>query len=515
MSNLHTADDNDDNVSVTTWNLAASYGTVKDPLVELFFKSVRNVPCTDYRCINIKDKSSIHHNGIKNKSLEDYFDNSWKSDALLTLRFLFYLRDCRKGKGEKALFRSLIRHMRDNNLEKHIIKNLHHIPTFGSWKDISICFFGTKLEQHAVKLIAKQLTQDLKSDVPSLCAKYAPSEGGAIDKKHNAASKISKELGVNLTHYRKKYLTPLRSKLNIVERNMCSKDWASIDYEKVPSIASGKYKKSFKTHDEERYREYIQSVQKGEKKMNTSVLMPYQIVSNYLNCGFVNLDETVEAQWKSFVDGRIDKWPKGVDVMPIVDVSGSMFCCTNNVKPIEVAISLGLLFAKLNSSENYKNTFITFSNNPQFVKIVEGSLYDQVMQLKKADWGMSTNFQAVFDLILNVAKTFNLSQENLPKILLVLSDMQFNGADNGKTNWENINRKYQESGYVRPTIIFWNLQGASIDFPIPDANIKDCALLSGFNDSILYKILEGTLPNPLEIVKEVLNDPRYNVIELA
>lgn len=523
MSNLQTASDD---FNITTWNGAASYSTVNNPLVHLCFKSVRNIPCNDYSSIKVnKDKCqlcSCYLSSCVNKnSIEEYFDKAWSVDPLRTLKFVFYLRDCRQGKGERKLFRALVRHMRESKLETHLIKNLKYIPEYGSWKDISLCFFGTNLESHAVKLIANQLKSDLESDNPSLCAKYAPSEKGAIDKRHKAASKIAAELGVTLTQYRKKYLAPLRAKLNIVERQLCSKKWDDVDYEKVPSIAGTRYKKTFIKHDEIRYKEYLSSVMDGKKKMNTGVLMPHQIVGKYINDSnyVLNKDLTVEAQWVSFIKDRKEKWSEGVDIMPLIDVSGSMYETHDTIRPIDVAVSLGLLFAKLNSSEQYKNKFITFSQTPELVSIKDDSLYEQVTQLSKAGWGMSTNFQAVFDLLLNIAKTFDIPQDKLPKLLLVLSDMQFNEAtrkyySKDKTNWEEINNKYKEAGYERPTILFWNLSGKSVDFPIPDAKVSKCALLSGYNDNILYSILDGKIPNPLEIVKMQLDNDRYSVISL-
>ena len=180
---------------------------------------MRDIPCTDYRCITVKkSQREINFDGASTphgpKTLEEYFDAAWNADPLRTLKFVFYLRDCRGGKGERKLFRALVRHMRENGLAHHLDANLEYIPFFGSWKDISICFFGTEFEERAVQLIANQLRKDIISDHPSLCAKYSPSEGGAVDKRHYAAHKISSALGVSLARYRKRYLVPLRSKLH-------------------------------------------------------------------------------------------------------------------------------------------------------------------------------------------------------------------------------------------------------------------------------------------------------------
>lgn len=520
MGNLLTATTD----AVTTWNGAASHGTVNDPLVELFFKSVRDIPCTDYRCITVKESKKLKR-GKKSKvstytgakSLESYFDAAWTADPLRTLKFVFYLRDCRGGKGERKLFRALVRHMRTRGLVEHLLVNFQHIPTFGSWKDVSVCFFGTDLEARAVQLIADQLRIDKDAEHPSLCAKYAPSENGAIDKKHQASTKIAAALGVSLTRYRKQYLSPLRSKLNVVEQKMCAKEWNEIEYGKVTSIAGSRYKKAFQKHDEQRYTEYLAGVQRGEKKMNVSVLMPYQIVAPYLigsQCRVNTRDETAEAQWTAFVTDRRTKWPADMDILPLVDVSGSMFTGTEP-KPAHVAVSLGLLVSQLNSSQHYRGKFITFSETPQLVSIQGTSLLEQVNSMNCTEWNMSTNLQKAFDLILEIATKSQVPADQMPKILLILSDMQFNQTSNQQTNWDEIDHKYKAAGYQRPTIIFWNLNGNSIDYPVPDATTPNCMLLSGFNDAILYSLLEGTLPNPRDIVHKALDKERYAEIRLA
>jgi len=444
--------------------------------------------------------------------LEDYFWAAWDENPLLAMKFVFYLRDCRGGKGEKKLFRALIRALRESIYDVAVLRNMNAIPEYGSWKDIVTCFFGTHFESQAVELIAKQLTEDFKSETPSLCAKYAPSEGGAVDRKHGAASKVARQMSLTPREYRK-MLSGLRAKLNIVEREMCAKKWETIDYEKVASIAGSRYKDAFSKHDSERYLKFLSDVKSGKAKMNTSVLMPHQIVGPYIRHSTV--DETLEAQWVSFVTGRKKLWPEGLNVLPLVDVSGSM-SMGNTPAPIEVAVALGILFATLNTAPGYANKFITFSNIPEIVELKGASLKEQVDNMGKTTWAMNTNFAAVFDLILKTAKMFNTPQDSMPDVLLVLSDMQFDTADphNTKTNWERIEQQYEEAGYKRPTILFWNLTGRTAEFPIPNAKVPDCGLLSGYSDMILYKILEGSMPTPGEIIADALNDPRYDRITL-
>jgi hypothetical protein len=524
MGNLQTANveiNNDINLtSSTTWNGAISYATINDPLVELFFKSVRGMPCQDYRSIVVKQSKKEkeryqEYSGTSGKSIEEYFNNAWKLDPLRTLKFVFYLRDCRNGRGERQLFRALIRHMRECGKSEHIIANMEHIPTFGSWKDISICFFGTQLEEQAIELIASQLSKEKDNDHPSLCAKYAPTEGGAMDKSHQSSTKIANKLGVTLTQYRKVYLVPQRLRLNIVEREMCRRRWDGIQYEKVPAIAGSQYKSAFIRHDEQRYNEYLKSVQVGKKKMNVGVLMPYQIVSPYIVNGKIsNRDETLEAQWSAFLSDRSSKWPSNTNILPLIDVSGSMFA-NSYPRPVDVAVSLGMTVSLLNSSLQYKGKFITFDSEPQLLSIQGESLIEQVNSITTTPWGSRTNFQSTFNLILNIAMLFKIAPDQMPQILLVLSDMQFDSTDNNNTNWNEIERKYTAAGYVRPMIIFWNLSGKSNDYPVPDASVPNCMLFSGFNDNIMYSLLDGKMPTPQTIAHKAIDHKRYDVIRLA
>ena len=499
--------------NLVTWNGAKSYD-LNDVLVKLFFKSVRDISCQDYRSIAVNPGKKQQVETL-NQDLEKLFDDAWAVDPLRALKFIFYLRDCREGKGEKKLFRALIRHLRVTNRGQHVLENMKHIPLFGSWKDLLLCFLGTEFETQALLMIANQLKIDKGLSHPSLCAKYAPSENGAFDVKHKAARQVAAALGVSLKVYRKKYLTMLRNKLNIVERNMCANDWETIKYETVPSIAGMNYKKAFSKHDESRYAEYLENVKRGKTKMNTAVLMPHQIIAPYLKPSKLQ-DETIEAQWISFLADRKKKLGNSkINVLPLIDISGSMFT-KGHPQAIEVALSLGVLFSQLNNSQQYHRKFISFHTTPELILYPEGSLREQINFINESNVGGSTDFQKVFDLILNTATLSKVPAEDMPQILLVLSDMQFNQASvNTNTNWEMLNSKYEAANYQRPMIIFWNLNGRTIDFPVPDGNISNCMLLSGYNDSIVYSLLDFEAPNPKSIVIKALDADRYNDIALA
>ena len=54
---------------------------------------------------------------------------------------------------------------------------------------------------------------------------------------------------------------------------------------------------------------------------------------------------------------------------------------------------------------------------------MKGTLYQRFQEIRSIPWGGSTNIQATFELILRKAKHANLSQEDMPKRIIIISDM--------------------------------------------------------------------------------------------
>ena len=129
-----------------------------------------------------------------------------------------------------------------------------------------------------------------------------------------------------------------------------------------------------------------------------------------------------------------------------------------------------------------------------------------------ADWGMSTNIEKVFRLILTQAKKNNVSEDMMPTKIMILSDMQFNQAtDRYSKSYDMIEKMYEEEGYKKPSIIFWNLNGRGGNFPV-EFDKEGTALVSGFSPSILKSIIKGKNMTPESILMDTVNDERYGVI---
>tara|TARA_R100000951_G_scaffold23319_1_gene19497 strand:- start:617 stop:1192 length:576 start_codon:yes stop_codon:yes gene_type:complete len=189
---------------------------------------------------------------------------------------------------------------------------------------------------------------------------------------------------------------------------------------------------------------------------------------------------------------------------------------------MDVAISLGLYISERNVGQ-FQDTFITFSARPQ-LQVLNGDLVDRLAQLAQADWGMNTDLEATFKLILDQAVKHRVSQDEMPTKVLILSDMEFDTAL-GKTrgcNWAGISEwnptaqqmikgMYKDAGYEMPDIVYWNIQSRNDNFPT-SVNEMGTALVSGFSPSIMKSVLTCEEFTPYKMMMETIDSPRYEPI---
>lgn len=479
-----------------TLNGALTHSTTGNSCVDLFFKTTRDLDFPTFHLL---------------------LEASRRESLLDTVRLLFHLRDCRGGKGEKRLGIAGLLTLAGSGKEgeQMVCRNLKHLPSFGSYKDL-LRFLGTPLEKDALKILVKQLRKDralLKEhqqppglhQAISLAAKWAPSEGGAEDRQHQAAHKVARLLGCSLEQYRKEYLVPLRKHIKIVETLIVEGRFDEIDFSTIPSIAMDRYKKLFKKRCPERFADYINRVASKETKINVGQLEPHQITKQYLESSYRECLPDVEVQWEHFVE-KTRQSSHINNALAIVDVSNSM-----SGRPLEVATALGLLLATITKGPFHKR-WITFSTRPVLETLRGETLREQLRGMTWAHWEMSTDLIKVFQLILHHALQCNTKPEEMPTTLFIFSDMQFDEACHCQTNFEEIEQLYQAAGYQRPKIIFWNLAATNIDFPVT-SEIKDTALVSGFNPSLFQLFVDGAESiNPTMIMRMAIDAPRYQCI---
>jgi hypothetical protein len=408
------------------------------------------------------------------------FDRAHAENKNLAYKIVFWARDARGGAGEKRFFQIVMEHISKINSYDYDQLAIH-IPEFGYWKDVF------KIENPNENNLNWLKTQLDESPNANLLAKWFPRKGKWFVAMHLYLKMTPKE-------FRKK----LVSMTKVVETQMCNNEWNKINYDQVPSVAMNNYRQSFLRHDDVRYAEYIADVMEGKKKINASVLFPHQLFQAIKKGEDTN---AVEAQWNNLPNYMANSTER---ILPVCDVSGSM-----DGLPMDVSVSLGIYISERNEGI-FKDAFLTFSEKPR-MNYLKGSLYDRMRQLERADWGMSTNLQATFDLILNSAVRESLPTSEMPTKLLIISDMEFDQACHKQTNLNSIRAKYSASGYEMPQIVFWNVNGRLGNVPA-SVNDSGIGLVSGFSPSILKSILQGEIYSPEQLMLDTVDTARYSCI---
>jgi hypothetical protein len=444
------------------------------------------------------------------------FEDAFCENAEYALRILFWARDIRGGQGERRVFRVIMTHLA-NTQPALVAANLSLIPKFGRWDDL-LCLLDTQISERVLWTIAKGLRSE-----DALCGKWMPREKSA---KQRYASMIRKHLKLSSKAYRQ-----LLSRLtSVVETQMCNKEWDSIEYGSVPSVAMNIYKKAFGRNAPAAWEAYVAALESGEAKINSATLYPHQIVTGI---DAVRWDENaapnetvIQAQWDALPNYMLNN-PKRI--LPVIDVSGSMTCCGyggTSVRPIDVSVGLGAYIADRNNGP-FKDYFVTFSNTPELQRLEGKNICEKINNLFRANWGMNTNIQAVFELILKHAASSSATQDEMPNSILILSDMEFdtatttysydwrnpNAAPKSVTTFEAIRAMYAEAGYELPNIIFWNLNAKGGNVPVK-FNEDGTALVSGFSPSILTALLASEDFTPEKIMQNTILCERYDGISL-
>ncbi len=437
---------------------------------------------------------------------------AFAEDANMAMKIIFFARDVRGGLGERRFFRTAIKSLAGIAPDS-INKNIDIISEYGRFDDL-LALFDTPCEQKAFELIKKQLFDDIENKNNgkpiSLLAKWLPSVNTSNQQARILGKKIAKKLGWSEKEYRQK-LAELRKYTDIIENRLREKDY-SFDYEKQTSGAMFKYRKAFMRNDEQRYTEFLNSVERGEKTLNASTLYPYQIVRDILTKGSFSKAEqkSLDLTWKNLYQTE----QSTENAIAVIDGSGSMTWSANgNVRPIDVAISLGIYFAQHNKGE-FANHFITFSMNPRLIEIKGKNIVEQVKYCNTFNECANTNIEKVFDLILNTAIKNRVPQNQLPSKIYIISDMEFDMCaygGNDQTMFDAMTKKYKKYGYKLPNIIFWNVNSRqSGNIPVRMTQ-TGAALVSGATPAIFDMVKSGDI-SPMKIMLDILNSERYGSI---
>lgn len=463
--------------------------------------------------------NQVHYHGNAHTGI-DLYRRAWDEHPYKAMQLAMWLRDCRGGAGNRSGFRKLLFYIGNHNPEWAKV-NLHLIPQVGRWDDLT-ALVGTFCEQSAISYWAEAIQ---KGD--ALASKWAPREKSNKQLYHL----LRKQLKLSPKEFRKL----LAKNTKVVETLMCNRTWYEINYNHVPSVAMARSADAFSKHDEIRFSEWKRSLADPESgnKVHADVLFPHDCIKtlraelgSHLKQGYYSWSrmarDSVEQYEESILaNAQFAALPNYMEktnarIMPICDFSGSMEDTISSnrstlpIMRIDVSMALGLYCSDRVGQDNpFYRKFIPFSDNSRLVDWSKESFSVAVQKYNDGYCG-TTNIEKALDQILDYALMFHATEEQMPTHLLIISDMQFddNTSSEEITAVENCMRKWEEKGYKRPKIVFWNL--AAYKNSPAEYHHKDVALVSGFNPSLLTAVLEGEDFTPMAIMERCI--AKYEVV---
>lgn len=449
------------------------------------------------------------------------FIRAYAENSDIAMKILFFARDIREGLGERRVFRTILHRLAFTHPDS-VKKNISLIAQYGRFDDLLTCL-DTPCEEAALAYLFEQFQADLQhlanGEALSLLAKWLPSINASNAQTIKQAKKMARFFQLSDKEYRQN-LSAMRKSLHLIENHLREQDY-TFDYAKQPSRALFKYRKAFLHNDELRYQAYLDQVKTGQKKMNTSQVMPYEVVQQGLDLfgpryyyGVGAPEVSIDVAQKELLNTIWEQLPNyetTEDTLAVIDTSGSMYFNYKKPIPASVALSLGLYFAQHNQG-SFRNHFIEFSRKPQLIEIKGQTFMDQLEYLATFNEVANTNLEGVFDLILQTALEYELPQTALPAKLLIISDMEFDACvDNHEvTNFEQAKQKFASFGYTLPKVVFWNVASRNNQQPVTQ-NEAGVYLVSGVTPKIFELVVSDAL-NPYQFMLEVVESPRYQPI---
>ena len=451
--------------------------------------------------------------GADQSRIERLFSEAYRAVPLFATKIAFYARDIRGGLGERATFRTIMRYMAQMHPEA-LCPNLDLIGVYGRYDDL-YCLIGTPLEDEMWAAMKAQFEEDRgnleNGKAVSLLAKWIKTADASSAKTRQLGILTARKLGYTVYEF-KRIVRALRRRIGVIETLMTEGRWDEIRYPEVPSRAMMIYRNAFRRHDGERYEQFVNRAAAGQEKIHAGTLYPYDIVEKVaprLGCYFaasaLNTDPALEAQWRQLPDYV----EPGTNALVIADTSGSM-----TGRPMETSVGLAVYFAERNRGA-YHNMFMSFSGTSR-IQILRGeTLAQKIGSINMNDWANNTNLRAAFEHVLEIAVRSRIPQEDMPKSLIVISDMEIDYCgDRDWTFYDMMAERYRRYGYQIPNIIFWNVASRHDVFHA-DKNRKGVQLASGQSAAVFRQVMQTVGMNPVEAMEKIINSERYEAITVA
>lgn len=461
---------------------------------------------TGDKCLDLYSTIGALRNA-ENLRIQRLFGDAYNENPLLATKIAFYARDIRGGLGERRVFRTLLIYMAEYHPEA-LRPNLDLIGVYGRYDDM-YSLIGTPLEDDMWSSMKKQFEEDVQNlhadKAVSLLAKWIKTADASSKETRKLGILTAQKLGYPVYNF-KRIVRALRKKIGIIESLMSAGRWDEIEYSQVPSRAMMIYRNAFAKHDEDRYSTYINKAVNGEAKINASTLYPYDLVEKIFRYSWsrniVTEDMAVEAQWRA-LPNYVEE---GSNALVIADTSGSM-----QGRPLNSAVGLAVYFAERNKGA-YHNMWMSFSSHPHIHLLKGETLAQKLQSIDLKDWSGNTDLKASFELVLDIALTNHVPADEMPKSLIVISDMEIDYC--GNEDWsfyDKMAHKFEKNGYQIPNIVFWNVNSRHDVFHA-DSSRKGVQLVSGQSASTFKNLISCIGMTPVEAMLKTINSERYEAI---
>ena len=446
--------------------------------------------------------------------IESKFAAACKENLELATRLMFYARNVRGGLGERHTFRIMLKWFCRNYTDL-AIANIPNVAEFGRFDDLYE-YLDTPAEKAMWDWVFHRLNDDyekmLANKPISLLAKWLKSINTSSEESRKLARRTMTALGFKTEKQYRKVLARMRDYLSVTEHQMSAQEWAEINYSQVPAYAIKNYGSAFAKHDYERWNAYLNALKNHTKgvKVNASTLYPYDLVRK-IRHGWESYiyDELTEQQWKALPNYVGD----GANVLVMADVSGSMFGYGREAAPIDSSIGLAIYFAQRNHG-TFANLYMTFSRTPEFKTVRATDSLAQAAKDAFRDGGYNTDLDAAFRLVYNTAVRNNVPAEDMPRALVVISDMeidQYMRRNSSLSFVDEWKRRFNTAGYTMPQLVLWNVKARQDTYlGLARENVK---YLSG-NSASTFRDLIDTLNcrSAYDAMVKILMNPMYDKV---
>lgn len=459
-------------------------------------------------------------------NLREMLSESCKYDINKTINIIFYIRDCRNGRGLREIGKLCYQWLLFNYPDQ-LKEVLHYIPNVGRWDDLYSVFprrtyeinkswiIENNLEiptnekilkiiecqQTAVQIYIERLKDDLKNieknRPTSLASKWAVTEKSSLNRKYKFVNVICNQWGINKKTYRQ-IISKIRNTKYSIEKILTTCNYKNIKFSKIPKLALIKYRNILYEKQQNNFMIYLTFLKLKSDMFKPPDYSPIDLVLQYNKISGNNLEnevsDSVEKEWENIVL-RSQFMGKFKDCLSILDNTGSMYqqdvgsIKIYNKMPINIGIAISVLISRC-CNKPFNNIVMTYSDDCNYIYLrKDETLHESMEQILNYP---STNLLNLEKILEKILETTNFNNKSgMIKNIIIFSDKSFiNSVNNYKEIIQKVyNQKYSIYGYKIPNILYFNINTNDINIIDYESDYNTITEVTGFSHEIINNFI--------------------------